>query len=149
VSPAEGFADEGSRSGASDQDLALPGGVALFPLARALAEALTPDDVAAAIFQHAIRSLGASTVGLLRLDEDGIIRFGGGAGHDEPGGPTPWETSPSNPTRLRRSRWRTGELISYGSAAERDARWPALAGLSRTSEAVVVLPLSARARGRQ
>lgn len=116
----------------------------LYSVARALTSALTADDVAAAVFRHALADLGAKSIGFWLLEE-GVIGFAGGAGHvaDVPArvGVIPLDSDLPAAMCVR-----TGEVVTYGSVAERDARWPALAGLESSSDAVVVLPLVARSR---
>jgi len=116
----------------------------LLMLARALGQALTGGDVAAAVFEHALVRLGASTVGLWRVGEDGRIRFAGGTSADGPGGAAEVgviEPGSDLPAALA---LRTGELVSFGSAAERNQRWPSLARIETVAQAVVVVPLTAR-----
>ncbi len=119
--------------------------LSLYLLARALGEALTANQVAAAAFDHALRKLGAVTAGLWLLGEDDVIRMTASVGPDselwvEAVGDIP--LSSDLPAALV---VRTGTIVSYSSIEERDARWPALQGVAG-SPAVVVLPLSARAR---
>ncbi len=116
----------------------------LYSVARALTSALTTDDVAAAVFQHALADLGAKSIGFWLLEE-GVIGFAGGAGHVADV-PTRVGAIPLDSDLPAAMSVRTGEVVTYGSAAERDARWPALAGLESSSDAVVVLPLVARNR---
>jgi len=113
----------------------------LYGVAQALTAALTPDEVAQAIFDRALAELGASTVGLWMLN-DRVIRFAGGAGHvdDSPArvGPIPVDSDLPAAQAVR-----TRRTVTYSSHQERDARWPSLKGLNTTAEAIVVLPLVA------
>jgi GAF domain-containing protein len=119
----------------------------LFALARALGAALTSAQVAAAAFEHIMRSVGASTVGIWLLDEDGVIRFAGGAGHSKENDPDAVGDIPLDSEVPAAVAVRTGELISFGSTQERDLRWPALTGLSSDTQAMAVVPLIARGHG--
>src|SRR4051812_43176566 len=114
----------------------------LYAVARALAAALTADDVAAAVFEHALADLGARTAGFWLLEDD-TIHFAGGAGHEddtpERVGPIPIDSDMPAAVCVR-----SGEVVFFGSIGERDERWPALAGVNSISTAVVVLPLVAR-----
>lgn len=116
----------------------------LYATARALTGALTAREVAAAVFEHCLADLGASTAGLWLL-EVGTIRFAGGAGDLEHisgyVGPTSLYSDFPAPTSVR-----TGQIIWYGSLAERNRRWPALARMDSATETLVVLPLNARDR---
>jgi GAF domain-containing protein len=118
--------------------------VQLFALAQALGEALTGDDVAAALFAHAMDSLGASAVGLWLVVDDDTIRFSGGAGHQAVNGPAAVGDMPLGSDTPAAIAVRTGELIAFGSAGERNERWGSLAWLSHVAEAIAVVPLTAR-----
>ena len=114
----------------------------LYRTAQALTAALTPADVAAVVFDHALVELRASTAGLW-LVADEVIVFAGGAGHtdDSPERVGPIDLGSELPAAVC---VRTGQPVTYGSRSERDARWPSLVGLGRSSESVAVLPLVAR-----
>ncbi|MHB8438022.1 MAG: GAF domain-containing protein, partial [Acidimicrobiales bacterium] len=117
----------------------------LYQVARALGEAITGRQVAETVFDHALRQLGAATVGLWVRGDDDMIRMTAGAGtplpdaHDEIG-EIPLDADLPAATVVR-----TGAALSYATTAERDARWPVLKGVSGASS-VVVLPLVARGR---
>ncbi len=116
----------------------------LYATARALTGSLTANEVAAAVFEHCLADLGASTAGLWLL-EAGTVRLAGGAGDVDHlarySGPISLESGLPGPTCIR-----TGEIVWYGSLAERDRRWPSLARMRSTTETLVVLPLNARDR---
>jgi GAF domain-containing protein len=112
-----------------------------YRVAQALGEAVTAGQVAEAIFEHALRDLGAATVGLWLVGEDGLLRYsaGAGLGADDvaPGvGDIPLDADIPGAIAVR-----TGTPVVYGSLEERDARWPALRGLHSAGAGVVVLPL--------
>ena len=116
-----------------------------YVVAQALAEARTAEEVAEAVFHHALADLDATTVGLWLLGEDGSIRFSAGAGsgaYDSAVtvGPIPLDSD--LPAALVA---RTGEIVSYANETERDARWPALRGI-RSDSAIAVLPLVTEGR---
>lgn len=136
-----------SASGAGRRDVPSLEGVGqarLLQLARALGQALTGDDVAAAVFEHALVHLGAYTVGLWRVGEGGRIRFAGGTGTDGPGAAREVGAIESDSNLPAALALRSGELVSFGSAAERNRRWPSLERIGTSAEAVVVVPLTAR-----
>jgi serine phosphatase RsbU (regulator of sigma subunit) len=135
--------DSVARSGVNNGTLK---GLQFLGLARALGQALTPDEVAEAVFDHVIASLGAETVGLWLLDDNEVIRFVGGAGPGGPGGPRAVGEMPLDADIPAAIAVRTAAMVTYSSTAERNARWPALTGLRSASEAVAVVPLIARGR---
>jgi GAF domain-containing protein len=97
--------------------------------------------VAEAIFDHALHDLGATTVGLWLLDDDGVIRYSAGAGSGAGDvaravGDIPLDADIPGAIVVR-----SGEAVSYASREERDVRWPALQGLPSSGSAVVILPL--------
>ena len=112
-------------------------------MARALGEALTADQVASAVFDRALEMLGAQTVGLWLVGEDGQIRFTAGAGAHaaEQIGEFPPDSDLPGAVAIR-----TGQVITFAKRSERDARWPALGHIETENLSVVVLPLSARGR---
>ena len=116
----------------------------LYAVAVALVSAVTPEDVAAAVFERALADLGAQTVGFWLL-RGGVIRFAGGAGHVDD---TPYEVGeiPLDSDLPAALATRTGEVVAYGSKSERDSRWPRLAGMGRLAEAVAVVPMRAGTR---
>jgi len=116
---------------------------ALFEVARALAEALTADEVATALFDHALSTLGANSVGLWLVGPDGVIRFSAGAGE---GGSSEVGDIPPESDLPAAVAMRTGEVVVFGDREERDERWPVLHHIRSDTESVVVLLLSARGR---
>lgn len=116
----------------------------LYAVAQALTAALTPEDVASAVFERALSDLGASTVGFWLVD-GGVIRFAGGAGHvdDSPYRVGAIPVGSDLPAAIA---VRTREVIAYGSHDERDEKWPRLTGLGPASEAVAVVPLTVEDR---
>ncbi|HEV2368783.1 MAG TPA: SpoIIE family protein phosphatase [Acidimicrobiales bacterium] len=126
-----------------------PAETPLYDVARALAEALTADQVATAVFDHALLQLGATTAGLWLREPDDVIRFSGGAGE---GAMSDVGDIPLDSNLPAAEVVRTGQVVTFGSRAERDERWPELKDLGgvRPGEngdgAVVVLPLAARGR---
>ena len=115
-----------------------------FRVASTLAEALTVEEVASAIFDHVAAYLGVRSVGLWLLDDDNaVLRFEGGAGYERHVTDGLIELSVDvdlpGPVAVR-----TGRPVVYASRAERDRDWPGLGPLPTTTEAGVVLPLAAR-----
>jgi serine/threonine-protein kinase RsbW len=125
-----------------DDDLTEDEAGHLYAAARALLAARTAADVAQAVFDHALRDLGANTAGFWLLT-DSVVHFAGGAGYTNDA-PQRVGTIPIDSDLPAAECIRTGAVVSYGSVGERDARWPSLAGMDTPSEAVVVLPLVAR-----
>ena len=111
----------------------------LYAVAQALTSALTPEEVAAAVFEHALADLGAGTAGLWML-RGPVIRFAGGAGHvdDSPYRVGEILLESDLPAAIS---VRTGEAVTCGSRLERDSRWPSLEGFGPETEAVAVVPL--------
>jgi GAF domain-containing protein len=112
-----------------------------YRVAQALSEAVTADQVAEAIFGHALEDLGATTAGLWLLTDEGTIRYSAGAGSGTQEvaprvGDIPLDADVPGAIAVR-----TGEVVTYGSKQERDDRWPALRDLRSSGSAVVVLPL--------
>lgn len=116
----------------------------LYAVARALVSAVTPQDVAAAVFERAFGDLGAQTVGFWLL-RGGVIRFAGGVGHSDnsPNEVGEIAVDADLPAAIA---VRTGEAVAYGSHEERDSRWPPLTGMGRIAEAVAVVPLIVESR---
>ena len=116
-------------------------------LALALTGALTAEDVTSSVFRHALRDIGACTVGLWMQGADGHLRLTAGVGQD----PDPARITAIAPdSDLPAAEvLRTGQPLAYASRAERDRRWPVLEGQPAPAEGVVTLPLTARdvARG--
>jgi serine/threonine-protein kinase RsbW len=116
----------------------------LYAAARALAGALTADEVASSVLDHALVDFYASAAGLW-LVEAGNIIFVGGAGHwrgaPDAVGPIPLDSDLPAAEALR-----TGEMVLIGSREERDQRWPVLSQLGALAQAIAVLPLVARGR---
>jgi GAF domain-containing protein len=80
------------------------------------------------------------------VGDDGMLRYsaGAGSGTDDVApsvGGIPLDADVPGAVVVR-----TGEVVTYGSLEERNARWPQLAGLSSSGSAVVVLPLVAGGR---
>jgi serine/threonine-protein kinase RsbW len=116
----------------------------LYAAARALAGALSADEVAASVLDHALVDFGASTAGLW-LIEAGNIRFVGGAGHSR-GAPEAVGPIPLDSVLPAAEALRSGDIVVFGSREERDRRWPSLARLGAQAQAIAVLPLVARGR---
>lgn len=116
-----------------------------YAVAQALAEARTADLVAEAVFEHALEDLGATTVGLWLLGEDGAIRFSAGAGSGIEDNAPSIGAIPLDSDLPAALVARTGEIVSYANQSQRDDRWPALRGIPSES-AVAVLPLVTEGR---
>ena len=117
--------------------------LSLFVVARALGEALTADQVASALFDHALSLLGASTVGLWMVADDGVIRLSASAGA---GSAVQVGDIPADSDLPAAIAVRTGEIVTFDGRQERDRRWPGLGHIDTTIGKVVVAPLSARGR---
>lgn len=121
--------------------LASAGAARLYEVARALAGALTTEEVASAVFERALADLGASSVGLWLIDA-GAVRFAGGAGIvQDPGLPVlviPLHSDLPVAACIRERR-----PMFYGSVEERDERWPVPAAAPDTAQALAALPLTA------
>jgi GAF domain-containing protein len=115
----------------------------LYSVAQALTGALTAVDVARVVFDR-VAEAGASSTGLW-LVEAGTIRFVGGAGMSE-GLPSRVTAMPLDSSLPAAEAVRTGLIVTYGSRAERNRRWPTLQDVDSLSEATAVLPLTAPTR---
>ena len=112
-------------------------------MARALTSALTAVDVATAVFDR-VAELGANTTGMW-LVESGTVRFVGGAGLTDVL-PTHVTAMPLDTDMPATDAIRTQRVVTIGSVAERNRRWPALSSVPTSSQALAVLPLIASGR---
>jgi GAF domain-containing protein len=115
----------------------------LVGLALALSGATTADEICGALFRHITAGFGAASCSVWLCDPDGALRLTSGVGVP------PLTTSlvsaiPPDSGLPAAEAVRTGAAVWYGSTAERDRRWPELAGAPSPSEANAVLPLRAR-----
>src|SRR5436305_1328305 len=95
-------------------------------VAAALNQAVDIDGVAAAMFEHVARAMGAGSVGLWLLDHDaGVLRLVGQAGFPDASVDEVRELDLTadlpGPDAVRR-----GVPVVYESREQRDARWPLL-----------------------
>lgn len=111
-----------------------------YAVAQALTEARTASQVTRTVFDHALRDLGATTIGLWLLGPDAVIRFSAGAGTGVDDTAPAVGDIPVDSDLPAAVAVRNGAVLSYAGEEERDARWPVLRGLHSDS-AVVVLPL--------
>jgi GAF domain-containing protein len=111
-------------------------------VALALTGALTEEEVTASVFRHALRDIGASTVGLWLQASDGHLRLTSGIGQAD--SPTQIRIIPPDSDLPAAVVLRTGQPVAYASAAERDERWPSLVGQPVPAQGVVTLHLTAR-----
>lgn len=110
----------------------------------ALGAAVTSDEVAAAILEHAVLELGATTVSLwLRNADAGTLDYTGGAGQVI-GDFTRFVSLPLDADLPGTIAVRTRAPITYRSTDERNERWPSLASVESATEATAILPLEAR-----
>jgi len=121
----------------------VPSPDALVALAVALSGAVTADETCGALFRHIVAGVGAVSSSVWLSGADGALRVTSGVGVPPLSallaGALPVDAPlPANEVL------RTAAPVWYGSTAERDRRWPALAGTPSPSEANVVLPLRAR-----
>ena len=126
-----------------DEHLDPTGAARLYSVARALTSAVTVADVIAAVFDR-LAGWGASTAGLWLLD-GGTIRYTAGSGIADrvPAALTSIALDDAVPVA---DCIRSGQVVLFGSGAERDQRWPKLAGVTKAAEATAVLPLIASGR---
>ena len=117
----------------------------LYSVSSALAAAETPDDVAAVVLNEGVAALRASGGGVLLLTAEDRLALRGAVGYDD-----------ALVSRLRaESRdaelpaafaMRTGESVWLESRAERDARFPDLAGLEAATVSLCAVPLEVQNR---
>ncbi|MEY2399549.1 MAG: hypothetical protein QOJ00_2723 [Actinomycetota bacterium] len=115
-------------------------------VAASLGSAATVDDVAAATLKAAAEYLDAVTSSVWLVSEDGVfldLRYQTNAHPDAMAqfGRVPLDADIPGPHVVA-----SGEACFLESTAERDARWPLIAGTPSDSDAMVVLPLEANGR---
>lgn len=117
----------------------------LYSLATALAQAATPDAVAAAVLNEGVAALGASGGGvLLSTDHEGLA-LEGAVGYDE--AVVAHLRAESRHADLPAAvALRTGESVWLESQAERDRRFPALVGMEATTTSLCAVPLEVPGR---
>lgn len=112
-------------------------------VAEALSESLTSDQVAATIAVEVFEALGAHTVAILALDQDGeMLRFCGSV-NVPPG--VPWSEYPIDMVMPAAEAVRTGEGVFLGSVSEVAARFPLALSVLRhlDAQALAVVPIRA------
>lgn len=112
-------------------------------MARALTGALTVGEVVAAVFDR-LAGWGANTAGLWLLD-GATIRYAAGSGIADRVPPELTSIDVDDAVPVAEC-IRSGRVVLFGSGAERDRRWPNLAGIAKAAEATAVLPLNASGR---
>lgn len=111
-----------------------------------LAAATTAEEAVSALFDRSLAAVGAASGALWLLDEDGAgLRWAGGAGV-EAAIPAAFATIPMTSGLPATDVVRTGIPMTFSSLAERDRRWPFLAGTPSRVEAVATLPLTVGGR---
>lgn len=111
----------------------------LYSIAAALATAATPEAVSDAVLNVGVAALGAAAGGVLLAVADDRLALPGAVGYDE--------------TVLARLRaespdaaLHTGEAVWLESPAERDERFPELAGMEEATVALCAVPLEVEGR---
>jgi serine phosphatase RsbU (regulator of sigma subunit) len=117
----------------------------LYAVAAALATAATPEAVAEAVLNEGVAALRASGGGILLATDEDTLAVPGAVGYDE-----------AVLARLRSESMdaelpaavalRTGEAVWLESVAERDRRFPELAGLERNTVSLCAVPLAVQGR---
>lgn len=112
----------------------------LHSLIVALAAAATPEAVADAVLQEGVRALGASGGGVLLAADSPTLMVPGTVGYDEE--VVARLRSESRDAELPAAvAMRTGQSIWLESRAERDERFPDLAGMESTTVSMCAVPL--------
>lgn len=117
----------------------------LYSLAAALAKAASPEAVSSAVLTEGVAALGASGGGVLLAAETDRLLLPGAVGYDEElmdrlRGESPDAELPAAVAL------RTGEAVWLESRAERDERFPQLAGMEASTVALCAVPLEVQGR---
>ncbi|MEY2478358.1 MAG: hypothetical protein QOG87_3673 [Actinomycetota bacterium] len=112
----------------------------LYTVAVALASAVSAEDVAAAVLQEGVAALGASGGGVILATGANRLSVPGTVGYDEPVVTRLREEHPDADLPAAHA-LRTGEAVWLETVEERDARFPALAGLEPGTVAMCAIPL--------
>ena len=117
----------------------------LYTVAAALATAATPEAVAEAVLNEGVAALGAAGGGLLLATNADHLVLPGAVGYDETvlAG---LRTESRHAELPAAAALRSGEPVWLESRAERDERFPMLAGLEATTVALCALPLEVQGR---
>jgi serine phosphatase RsbU (regulator of sigma subunit)/anti-sigma regulatory factor (Ser/Thr protein kinase) len=111
----------------------------LYEVAAALSDAVTPEEVAAAVIRSGVAALGASA-GALLLVEDKHLRVTGSAGYSDQV-VSRFRLQDIEAELPAATAWRTGEAVWLESVEERDARFPGLPDLEPSTISICALPL--------
>jgi serine phosphatase RsbU (regulator of sigma subunit) len=114
--------------------------VRLHSLIMALAAAATPEDVAGAVLREGVSALGASGGGVLLAADSPILTVPGTLGYDE-AVVARLRSEPRDAELPAAVALRTGEPIWLESRAERDERFPELAGMESATVSMCAVPL--------
>jgi serine phosphatase RsbU (regulator of sigma subunit) len=117
----------------------------LYTVAAALATAATPEAVAEAVLNEGVAALGAAGGGLLLTTDADQLSLPGAVGYDETvlAG---LRTESRDAELPAAAALRSGEPVWLESRAERDERFPRLAGLEATTVALCAVPLELQGR---
>ena len=117
----------------------------LYTVAAALATAATPEAVAEAVLNEGVAALGAAGGGLLLATNADQLALPGAVGYDETvlAG---LRTESRDAELPAAAALRSGEPVWLESRAERDERYPRLAGLEATTVALCAVPLEVQGR---
>ena len=110
-----------------------------------LAEAADPEAVADIVVRHGTEGVGASA-GALSLVEGDVLRVCKAAGIDE-ANLERFDRIPVDADLPITDAMRTGEMVLLGSVAERDERYPALAGVAAANRSFAAVPLLVDGKG--
>ena len=117
----------------------------LYTVAAALATAATPEEVAAAVLNEGVAALGAAAGGLLLATDNDTLALPGSVGYDDE--VVARLRSESRDAELPAAvALRTGTPVWLESRAERDERFPELAGLEASTVALCAVPLQVQGR---
>ena len=110
-----------------------------------LAEASDEESVAEIVVRHGTEGVGASA-GALCLVQDGVLRVCRSTGIDE-AALARFDRLPVDADLPVTEAMRTGEMVLLGSIAERNERYPALAGVAGGNRSFAAVPLVVEGRG--
>ena len=113
----------------------------LYDVAVALAKAVTPEEVAAAVLREGVAALGASGGGMLLADDNARLSVPGTVGYDERTVER-LRAEPRDAELPAAYALRTGEAVWLETVEQRDDRFPAMAGFEPQTVAMCAVPVA-------
>ena len=117
----------------------------LYTVSSALSLAMTPEAVAAGVLKEGVAALGASGGGMMLPAGDNRLSVPGTVGYDDTVVAS-LRSEPASAELPAAAVLRTGEAVWLESREERDARFPELPDMERTTVSMCAVPLEAGGR---